>query len=310
MQWMRMPEIDTVVQCEKTQAIRQFMRGKSHRLFSSKGLGWTGLLLEKHELSAGEWPASELSGLVLCLWDTAGRCDHLDANGNFVPKLIHSGTLSLYTAGVLPEVRPSIPSSGLICAFDADFQMEVPEEIRGESNIRSVADGVIAQDKRCFTDLPLQRTLEALGEEARSGGRFGRLYADELIQCLCDRLLDLTQTCGRGAWLKYKMDTRTLLQLSDRIEATPEANLDLETLAAESGCSKRHLLRSFRASTGRTPHQYILDLRIEKAKRLMLKPFLSLIDIALECGFASQAHFTYAFRQRLGVPPSAFRRRF
>lgn len=152
------------MQCEKTLAIRQFMRGKSRRLFSSKGLGWTGLLLEQHELSAGEWPAADLSGLILCL------CDHPDANGNFVPRLIHSGTLSLYTAGVLPEVRPSIPSSGLICAFDKDFQLEVPEEIRGESNTRSMADGMISQDKRCFMDVPLQRILEALGEEARSGG--------------------------------------------------------------------------------------------------------------------------------------------
>jgi AraC family transcriptional regulator len=96
--------------------------------------------------------------------------------------------------------------------------------------------------------------------------------------------------------------------LSDRLETTPETDLDLDTLAAESDSSKRHLLRSYRASTGRSPHPYILELRMEKARRLMLLPTLSLIDLAMECGFASQAHFTHAFRQRLGLPPSDYRR--
>jgi AraC family transcriptional regulator len=105
------------------------------------------------------------------------------------------------------------------------------------------------------------------------------------------------------------MDVGILRWLSHRLETTPETDLDLDTLAAESGYSKRHLLRPYRASTGRSPHQYILDLRMEKARRLMLSPTLSLIDIATECGFASQAHFTHAFRQRLGVPPSDYRRR-
>jgi AraC family transcriptional regulator len=308
---MQTPGAKTVVTCEKARAIRQFMRDRSRLLFSSNGLGWSGLLMEQHEFLAGEWPASKLSGSILCLWNNTKtvRCDHPDANGNFVPKLVHPGTLSLYTAGVLPAVRPCGHTYGLICAFDADFLRGVPEEIRSESNTRSVADGVISQDRRCFMDGPVQQILEQLSDEARRGGRSGPLYANQLIHSLRTRLLDLTHAGGRRVWLKNKIDIGTLRRLSDRLETTPERDLDLNTLAAETGCSKRHLLRSFRASTGRSPHQYILDLRMEKARRLMLSPALSLIDIAMECGFASQAHFTYAFRRRLGVPPSDYRRR-
>jgi AraC family transcriptional regulator len=299
------------VTCEKAQAVGQFMRGKSRVLFSSSGLGWAGLLMEQHVFPAGEWPAAELGGLVLCLWNNAStvRCDHPDANGSFVPKLVHPGTLSLYTAGTLPAVRPCEPTFGLICAFDDDFLHELPEEIQSESNTRSVADGVISQDKRCFIDGPVQRILESLSDEARRGDPSGPLYANDLIHSLRARLLYLTRARAKGHWLKNKMDVGTLRRLSDRLETTPETDLDLDTLAAESGCSKRHLMRSYRASTGRSPHQYILDLRMEKARRLMLSPSLNLIDIAMECGFASQAHFTHAFRQRLGVPPSAFRGR-
>jgi AraC family transcriptional regulator len=74
---------------------------------------------------------------------------------------------SLYTTGVLPEVRPCGPTCGLICAFDDDFLVELPEEVRSESNTRSVADGAISQDKRCFIDGPVQRILENLSYESR-----------------------------------------------------------------------------------------------------------------------------------------------
>jgi len=308
---MQISETDTVATCKKTRAIREFMRGKSQLMFSSRGLGWAGLLLEQHQFPAGEWPASELSGLVLCLWNNAEtlRCDHPDVNGNFVPKLVHPGTLSLYTAGALPAVRPSCPTYGLICALDPDFKHEISQEILNESNTRSVADGVISQDKRCFMDKPLQHTLEKLGDEARRGGHSGRLYANRLIRSLRTRLFDITRGASGGVWLKNKIDADTLRRLSNRLETTPETNLDLHTLATEIGCSKRHLLRSFRSNTGRSPHQYVLDLRMEKARRLMVKPALNLIDIALDCGFASQAHFTYAFRQKLGLTPSEYRRR-
>jgi AraC family transcriptional regulator len=296
---------------EDTCAIRQFMRGPSRILFTSRGLGWSGLLLEQHELSVCEWPESELKGLVLSYWNNATplRCDHPDAHGHFVPKLVHPGTLSLYTSGALPTVRLSSTAYGLICAFDADFLLELPEQMRKEGNMRSVADGIFTQDKRCFTDAILQQILEKLSNEARRGGHFGAFFANHLIRRLRARLCDLTRTSGDGLWLKNRMDANTLRWLSNRVDTTPEADLNLNTLAAESGSSKRQLLRYFRERTGRSPHQYILDLRIEKARRLMLQQKLNLLDIALECGFSSHAHFTYVFSQRIGIPPGVYRKR-
>lgn len=296
--------------CEQSQVIRSFLRSESRCLFSSAGLGWPGIMLEQHEIPPDSRPATELSSLVLCLWNNSEsmRCDHPNVNGHFVPKLVHPGTLSLYTKGALAKVRTFETWYGIFLSFEEGFLYEVEERLQHDSNIRSVADGIISQDKRCFQDAPLQCILKGLGEEARTGGQNGRLYAEELIQSLADRLLVLTRTREK-AWLTNKLDMRTMRRINDRIETTPDADLDLETLAAESGCSKRHLIRTFRVSTGRSPHQYVLDLRVEKARRLMLKPSLSLIHIAIECGFKSDAHFTRAFRQRLGMPPSTFRRR-
>jgi AraC family transcriptional regulator len=64
----------------------------------------------------------------------------------------------------------------------------------------------------------------------------------------------------------------------------------------------------FRAATGCTPHQYLLQLRIEKAQSLMKDQFLRIIDIAESCGFASQSQFSRVFRQVIGVTPRQYRR--
>jgi|GEM_PF-2245750 len=87
-----------------------------------------------------------------------------------------------------------------------------------------------------------------------------------------------------------------------------KGNLDLETLATESGYSRSHFLRMFRASTGCTPHRYLLGLRLERAKELMHQKSTSLIDIAAMCGFSSHAHLSKMFRQIVGMPPSEYRR--
>jgi AraC family transcriptional regulator len=85
-------------------------------------------------------------------------------------------------------------------------------------------------------------------------------------------------------------------------------DLDLNTLAAESGYSRSHFLRTFRAATGCSPHQYLTRLRVEQSKTILREYSISLIDIALACGFSSHAHFSNTFRQIVGVTPSEYRR--
>jgi AraC family transcriptional regulator len=87
-----------------------------------------------------------------------------------------------------------------------------------------------------------------------------------------------------------------------------DAELSLESLAQESGYSRVHFVRMFKAATGRSPHNYLLNMRVERVRELLANPALSLIDIALECGFSSHSHMTRAFRQFLGVTPSEYRR--
>jgi AraC family transcriptional regulator len=63
----------------------------------------------------------------------------------------------------------------------------------------------------------------------------------------------------------------------------------------------------FKASTGSSPHQYILQCRLERAKQLLRDPSLSLSQVGLRCGFADQSHMTNVFRRFVGVTPSKYR---
>jgi AraC family transcriptional regulator len=96
-------------------------------------------------------------------------------------------------------------------------------------------------------------------------------------------------------------------QIIERIEANPLEQFDLAALAAESGYSYTRFIHAFRGQTGLSPHRYIMRLRLSRGKRLMPNRSLTLLDIALELGFASHAHFTHAFRQHFGYTPSQYR---
>jgi AraC family transcriptional regulator len=92
------------------------------------------------------------------------------------------------------------------------------------------------------------------------------------------------------------------------IDANLGRELSLEELAREACLSPFHFARSFKAATGLPPHRYVLQRRHAHAKALLAGRTLSLAEVALACGFSSQAHFSTSFKQATGVAPSLFGR--
>ena len=100
-------------------------------------------------------------------------------------------------------------------------------------------------------------------------------------------------------------DLRRARDLIDRDYAEP---LDLDAMAREAGYSRFHFARAFKAAVGRSPHRYISDRRLERAKALLAGGDRSLVDIALVLSFSCQANFTRAFRAATGQTPGQYRR--
>jgi AraC-like DNA-binding protein len=91
------------------------------------------------------------------------------------------------------------------------------------------------------------------------------------------------------------------------IVANPGAQHSLELLALHVGCSPYHLARVFHRTTGRTIHDYLVQLRLRLCYFRIREPGSDLLTLALEHGFSSHSHFTAAFRKSFGVTPTGLR---
>ena len=81
-------------------------------------------------------------------------------------------------------------------------------------------------------------------------------------------------------------------------------------MAARSGLSERGFLRRFRRATGQSPAEYVQTLRVEEAKQMLETTATSIDDIAAECGYSEPSSFRSAFRKHVGIPASAYRRKW
>lgn len=84
-------------------------------------------------------------------------------------------------------------------------------------------------------------------------------------------------------------------------------DIPVAELADACGMSESHFSREFHKSVGMPPHQYLMKLRIERARELLIGNDARIIDVALELGFTNASHFARAFARRYGMAPAAFR---
>ena len=269
---------------------------------SSIELGWKNFVIERRTTLPREKPGIELQNHFLILWDVhvaEGEIAYRD--GRFLPYRKYPNTIT-----TRHEFRPTIRSRSkhevVVGALRADFVRGIEDELDKppSGNFR----GLYGTD-----DPELRNLLLLLLRESEMGGQSGALYSESLIVALATRLLYAArlETPPANAGVS-PLPPRLLRRVLERMQADLSADLDLAALAAESGYSRAHFLRTFRAATGQTPHRYLLELRLKKAQAMIASRLMPLIDIALACGFSSHAHLTTAFRLRFGLSPSAYRR--
>ena len=93
----------------------------------------------------------------------------------------------------------------------------------------------------------------------------------------------------------------------DYIADSLDESISLSQLAAIAGMSPHYFSELFKQSTGRTPHNYLLLQRIQRAKQQLRDPKRSIIDAGLDAGFHNSSHFARMFRKLEGTTPSKFR---
>ena len=96
---------------------------------------------------------------------------------------------------------------------------------------------------------------------------------------------------------EYKggMPKPRLNRVREFIEQNLDANISLSALAEVAGLSMYHFAKVFKQSTGATPHQYVLERKIDRAKQLLHDPNRSVLEASARTGFIDQSHFAKIF---------------
>ncbi len=145
-----------------------------------------------------------------------------------------------------------------------------------------------------------------LAEEARSPGLGGQLYVQALTQQITIHLL--RRYSSQGVTIRHpsfsERSARQRVQAAlDIIQDQLDSDLSLDALAAATHLTAFHFSRVFKEATGQSPHQYVIQQRVERAKHLLLHSRLSIAEIAAHVGFADQSHLNRHFKRLTGYSP-------
>lgn len=133
-------------------------------------------------------------------------------------------------------------------------------------------------------------------------------HGKDLANAVADQLIYSTIRTDRDIQ-RLSIPTRIgvrhprLAQVIARMEASIEEPISPAELAEEVGMSTRQLERLFRRYLNRSPKRYYMELRLAKARNLLMQTDLSVINVALACGFSSPSHFSKCYRAQYGTTP-------
>jgi transcriptional regulator GlxA family with amidase domain len=244
---------------------------------------------------------ANLDGLFVCAgvrvantWSEQLRF-HLSrfAKTNMIIGGICTGTYLLAKAGLLDGHRCTIHWENIASLRETSPKVIVTEELFEMDRNRYTASGGSA---------PLDMMLQLVKAQHNN-----TLAVSISEQFMCDRM--------RGAYDKQKIPLKLLLganqpKLTEAVELM-EANLEelinLDDLSSLVGISRRQLERLFKKYLGCVPRRYYLDLRLKKARQLLLQTGGSVSEIAIACGFVSASHFSKSYREMFGLSPRAER---
>ncbi len=270
---------------------------------SSDSYSWDGLLLEHHRIPEGERIETVTDRHVLWLWTTSYSGEYAGQGGRFVRCSKGRGAITVTPIGVIPTLHTYTRSEVILCALDSHFVRNILSELDRQPRTEPII-------RPKFQDSAIRRLMTILSEEGRAGGPSGKLYSDSLTHALAIRYLLLGERpqYQRADSAVSALPPHALKRVLERIEQSFQSEISLASLAKEAGYSRGHFLKMFRTSMGMTPHTYLLKRRIDHARSLLKRREITIIDVAADCGFSSQAHLTQVFRKHVGVTPGDYRR--
>ena len=202
----------------------------------------------------------------------------------------------------------ALAKAGLLDKYRATIHWENLSALREDFPRINLSDQLFSIDRDRFTCsggvAPLDLMLHLV--ERQLGARVSQLISEQFIieRVRSDRdrqYVPLRAQIGVGH--------ESLIKVARLMEENIEKPLALDQIASATGLSRRQIERLFKRHLNCVPKRYYLQMRLRRARELLLQTSMPIIDITAACGFQSPPHFSRCYRAQFGCPPSAERQR-
>lgn len=251
--------------------------------------------------AAGEILVGTMQVVVLLHAGPPVRLDWHIPPGRAQSRRIRRGMAHVVAADRIFRLRWDAPVDMVVVALDTTFVAGIAAECGvGRPGIETTI---------AVTDWRLRHLLGLCEREVLDGGHNGAVYLESLGAALAVHLVrryGLPRSAAGPA--RGGIAPARLRRVLDYMETHMAENVSLSDLAAIAGTSLHHFAHAFKQSAGVSPHRFLIERRIARARLLLADPTLPIAEIALILGFTDQSHFTEHFRHVTGLTPGRYRR--
>ncbi len=215
------------------------------------------------------------------------------------------GDVAVVPAGTPFAVRSRDGSPQQVTALVVAVTPALLGEVLAEGGVRRAAEPLPVVGARSPAVAALAGLLAEGLDDATD---VGRLALDSLGRALLAALArDHTTAPPSGPGAPGGLSPAQLDRVLRHVEEHLAGPVGVADLAARAHVSEFHFSRLFRAATGTSPHRYVVQRRVARARELLTGTDLTVAQVAVRCGFADQSHLTRHTRRLLGAPPGALR---
>src|SRR5262249_21305547 len=143
--------------------------------------------------------------------------------------------------------------------------------------------------------------------DLRAGVPAGGLFGESLLNALAVHLQSRYGLKPVRSAPRSRLPKARLNRVIEYVDSHLEQEITLGALAEIAGMSSHYFSELFKQSLGISPHQYVLRRRIDRGRKLLHDPSISVSEAAIRSGFSDQSHFTKLFRRIVGVTPTRYR---
>ena len=201
----------------------------------------------------------------------------------------------------------ALARAGLLDNCRATIHWENLSALREEFPRVRISDQLFTIDRDRFTcsggTAPLDLMLNLI--QTRLGPRISQLVSEQFV---VDRVRKDTDRQYIPLRAQIGVSHRGLIRVAQLMEENIEKPLSLEKIAKATGLSRRQIERLFKRDLHCVPKRYYLEMRLKRARELLLQTAMPIMDITAACGFQSPPHFSKCYRNQFGHPPSAERK--